>query len=691
MAAGLSLLASRTAAAEDTGPFPRATAGASIARPSPVSAWMIESADYHGEIAGQIVRLEARYTIRLIQDGWVQIPLGIEGATITDVQLEKKSGEAHLVPQGGAYTLAASRKGVYKIRVSFSTRLTQDSQSEGVAFRIPQATFSTMTLTVPRKEVTLRPADQLYVDVRPAGPEGGVRLTARLGAGEHVDLRWATEPAAPVKLIPLIPVVYGEVKTLVTLEDQLALLTSLIDYRIAQGETKAFQIQVPSSLTISRIRGANIEDWHLTETGQDKLLTVTLATPLKDVTYRLIVEAEATRDTKASSFSVPALQLLGVKQERGYLAVGRTGNIEVSPESSTGVTRIDVRELPEAFASVSATPAVLGFRYQQHPYTMVLSVIRHQDHPVLSAIVEHAHLATVFSRQGEAISRAAYIVKANKQQFLQVTLPEQATLWSCIVAGESVKPVEGTGGALLVPLPGSYDSSQPVPVELVYFEHRPTFTGVGTLRLEGPSLDAPVTIANWTLYMPGGVRFLRVGGNLERGTAPAEFLADPFQSPPELAAAVDTAGAMRKERYAAHLERLQRIERAFQVSRDSSNEDGQLILRQSVHNKTGKGAAPQTELGQADPSLVSRPVPDAKGLEEFERSLQETGVMPLKIQLPKSGTAYHFNRLITTQDALALEGTFVHLRIPSWLLLAAVGLVIAPLGVAGVGRFFVRL
>ena len=73
-------------------------------------------------------------------------------------------------------------------------------------------------------------------------------------------------------------------------------------------------------------------------------------------------------------------------------------------------------------------------------------------------------------------------------------------------------------------------------------------------------------------------------------------------------------------------------------------------------------------------------------IREFAQRLQETGILPLKIRLPKSGTVYRFNRLMTTQDALKLDATFVHLPTP-WVPFAAFGLLLVPVGGVAVTRF----
>ena len=66
--------------------------------------------------------------------------------------------------------------------------------------------------------------------------------------------------------------------------------------------------------------------------------------------------------------------------------------------------------------------------------------------------------------------------------------------------------------------------------------------------------------------------------------------------------------------------------------------------------------------------------------------LQESGILPLTIRLPKSGSVHQFHRLMTTQQALTLEATFVHLPM-SWLPVAAVGRLMFTVGGVALIRF----
>lgn len=648
--------------------------------PGGVAPWVIESADYTGEVKDQIARLEVRYTIQVMRDGWIEVPLAIQGAMITAIKLEKKSGEAHIVPRGDTYVLAVSKRGTYKVHVKCSSLLTQDPQFEGLQLGIPRATFSTMSLFVPRKDVELRPADQLYVESHPDLPRNGVKLTARLGAADQVALRWRTKPTAPVNVEP---VVYGEVHTLVTVEEQLARLTSIIEYRIAQGEIKQLDVRLPAGVNVLNVRGAGIEDWRVTDGSDQKTLTVAMGYALKDTIYRLIVEGEQVIEGKSAAYTLPEFTLVGVKQERGYLAVSRAGSIELSPQTLEGINRVDVKELPEQLRNAMGTPALMAFKYHQHPYRVALALTRHDDHPVLPAIAERGELATVISQQGELLTRATYFIRANKKQFLEVLLPETAQLWSCIVDGRSVKPVEGAQKKLLIPMDTAADSAEAVVVELVYFEHRDALTNIGQLNLQGPILDVPTTIANWNVYAPREIKFLKMSGNLARGAAVVDFIEEPVTPPTVLArtgsmsASFEGQGGLRVyNQKAANL--LRQAASNFNNGRGDEN------------NENGK-SNPQFNRA-ADAAGVEAPAP-LESEERFEdvmsglaNRMQETGILPLKIRLPKSGQVYHFNRLMTTQERLKLDATFVHLPMP-WVPFATLGLIMILVGGASIFRF----
>ena len=660
--------------------------------------WVIESADYTGQISDHIVRLEAHYVIRVVRNGSVEIPLALQGAAVTAIEIEKKTSEARIIPRANSYVLTASRKGTYKVRVAASSLLTEDVQSEGLTLRIPQATFSTFTLLVPRKDVELRQQDQLYVEREREPSRQGVKLVAHLGAADRVDLRWKTKPTQPEKVEPVL---YGDVLTTLAVEEQLARIISVIDYRIIQGETATLLVRLPSEMNVVNVRGAGITDWHLADSEGGKQLTVSLAGPLRETSYRLMIEGEQALSDASAECRLPEVQLIGVKQERGYVAVSRSGSIELSLGTAENIQRIDVKELPDVLRAAAGAPVTLAFTYHQHPYRATLALIRHEDHPVLSAVAERGELTTVISRQGEVLTRASYLIHANKKQFLEVRLPQEATLWSCVVQGRSVKPVKGMEDALLVPLDAVIDPAETVAVELVYFGQRPVLERFGHLALRGPILDIPTTLSNWSVYAPRDVKFLRMKGNLERGAVAAEFVDDPLEQA-SLASSndrtykdeqnmgfldVSTAGRLLASR-------VKHAAKRREAGSESPKPEQQLFDKDAIDSQNvPAGGAGQVgnAFEEKEEAISQRGNWKGETLEGLPASLQQSGILPLKIRLPKSGTVYRFSRLMTTQEALTLDATFVHLPVrlpPSWVTFAAFGLLVTP--AAGLFRMLIR-
>ena len=185
-------------------------------------------------------------------------------------------------------------------------------------------------------------------------------------------------------------------------------------------------------------------------------------------------------------------------------------------------------------------------------------------------------------------------------------------------------------------------------------------------------LDVPTTVANWVIYAPKEIKLLRTSGNLEQGAAAINFLEEPLM---QVAAAAESpvasaylAGAAgdkdgREAGFSVgffNARRAKQGDRSMPLSTVSSK-DGEFGMSRSVSNENIPAGQ---DLYDAVGKLAS---------------LQEAGILPLKIRLPKSGAIYRFNRLMTTQEALTLEATFVHLRMP-WIVFGGVGLLLLPVG-----------
>src|SRR5258708_12881962 len=65
------------------------------------------------------------------------------------------------------------------------------------------------------------------------------------------------------------------------------------------------------------------------------------------------------------------------------------------------------------------------------------------------------------SADGKELVQAKYAIRNNQRNFVKVTLPAGATVWSVTLAGKPVRPGQSPDGSLLLPLeksPGGADA-----------------------------------------------------------------------------------------------------------------------------------------------------------------------------------------------------------------------------------------
>ncbi len=680
---------------------------ADIAMLPPQRSVVITAADYTGTLDGRIVRMHADYSIRVLRDGWTEFPLQLTGVVITGVEFTGRSKQAVILPRDNGYALAFERAGEYQVRVTFTMPLHEDNAHSVVGLHIPQSTFSTMRLELPLKAVELREQDQLYITVE---QHRGDRLTlvAALGSRRHVDMRWLTKPTRATAHVE--PIVHGTTHTLLEFDADLVRWHSVVQYQIARGEINQFTLRLPKGVNLVNVRGPGIDDWNIQSTeGEERQLVVQLNRPLRDENYRLILEGEQRVETDVERYLTPVLALESVQRDHGIVAIASSGVSELAVHvEDTTAQRIDVRELDSALLRGTEHPVLFAFRYRQQPYQIALTMTRHEYLPVLTAVAETGELVSVLTDQGHLITRAAFLVKSNKRQFLGVRLPEGAELWSSVVGGRAVKPVASPGGGILISLQTEGSTDQGVPVELVYMEQQPDLGLFGHLRLESLTLDIPTTAANWALYMPTRVKPMRWGGNVERGASAFRFVDEPvlmaslpvgsFELSNSNRGLLGALGGSREprsqvvaelKRKTAQIKEYSHHQRSFRdraVGKSVSNMGGDSLYGEQE-------AMRYEEDAQTRPDALLAPQMSNENLGLFYMDgsslAQDAGVLPLRVRLPRSGKAHLFHRLLTTQEPLVIEADYLNPQLPAAMwpaMLGLLGMGLVPVG----GMIFVK-
>ena len=111
-------------------------------------------------------------------------------------------------------------------------------------------------------------------------------------------------------------------------------------------------------------------------------------------------------------------------------------------------------------------------------------------------------------------------IRNNARQYLQVTLPQGAQVWSAFVGGRAVRP-SLRDGKLLLPMDRSSGDDAPITVELTYVSAEKFPRGRGRVEMIAPALDVPLKNANWELYLPPDYRYGNFEGSMTHATSEA--------------------------------------------------------------------------------------------------------------------------------------------------------------------------
>lgn len=108
------------------------------------------------------------------------------------------------------------------------------------------------------------------------------------------------------------------------------------------------------------------------------------------------------------------------------------------------------------------------------------------------------------STDGKELVQARYAIRNNQRNFVKVTLPAGATVWSVTLAGKPVRPGQSPDGSLLLPLEKSRgsDDAPAFAVEILYLTKATAWEEKGREKVTLPALDLPISRTGLLLYYP---------------------------------------------------------------------------------------------------------------------------------------------------------------------------------------------
>jgi len=299
----------------------------------------------------------------------------------------------------------------------------------------------------------------------------------------------------------------------------------LADITMVQGETSSFRVQIPDGFEVTGVTGPTLDSAETqprvikahpagtTEPDRPYIL-LTLSNPgLKNHQFLISME-RSINDTKAD---VPFVSFKGAQRETGEVLIEGAGTMEITATEGGGLKRMDVKEANPYLRSLAHFPPQAAFRYHRQASevpTLALNWVRFPDGSVLAAVAESADVTTMVTSEGKSLTEVKLTLKNQAQPFLKVSLPAGATILSAEVAGERVKPVQGADGNRVPLLRPGFRPSGSYTVSFVFMHSGTPFAKKGGADLSLPSMDIPISLLNWEVFLPERYKVKDFGGDV---------------------------------------------------------------------------------------------------------------------------------------------------------------------------------
>jgi hypothetical protein len=455
--------------------------------------------DYDLKVDGDLASGEARLTVDVIKDGWVRLALP-SGLMVREAKLDGRQVTLLTRPAekgpGGA-DLLLSKTGRSILTLKIVAPVSTVAGTDILQLPISNSAVSHATIELTRQGVAVHITGGLLLEHSEL--TSGSRWVANGHGTEALTFAWRRKVDDQRATQPLR--LRGAVTQLVGLGEDTTQLNAEVYVEVLQGLASEIHVLLPEQFTVNQVSGAMVADWDNTA----RELTVSFIEPVQN-TVRFTVSGEL-RLPRSGKLDVPLLRLPAAERETGGVAVEVLGAGEIKDRQANGLEEAEAAELGQLISS-RQSPSLIAFRLQpaegKSLRTLSLNVARYTPQAVLTANIEEADYSTLVTADGKMLVQSRFAVRNNQRNFLKLSLPANAILWSASVAGRPVRPGRAPDGSLLLPLEKtrSGDEAPAFVVEVSYLDQTPAWSDRGHIRISLVAVDLPISRSRLLLHHP---------------------------------------------------------------------------------------------------------------------------------------------------------------------------------------------
>ena len=624
--------------------------------------FLITSSQYKAKMEKDATVVTAVFDIEVLprkgRKDFVLIPLIRYDVALQKFSLDNK--QALITEKNGYHAVAVVEEGSHTATAVFSITSDINKGPQSLSFPVIKTPITLLSLEIPLPSIQPEIQQATYIKRRTLN--NTTFIEAVLSPTDNIQAAWS-------RVIPEAekgpPKIYTDLWQLITIEDDAIRVTAIASINVLQNTITGLSFQIPNNYQILEVSGAVVGDWKEKTVGKEKFLEVPLKAPRQgELSFTLRAEriiSDENTIVDFNGFAVP-----NAVREKGFVAVEMKGSAEAKVQESKGLDRAAFEELPQQLTGLSQKPLIFAYKYLRHPYQMVLDIQKHKELPVVTTVIDNASGVTLFTEDGKIVHQLTYTVRNAWKQFMELSLPKEAQLWGTFVNGQPVKPSNNESGKLLIPLNRSQSSDEGLTsfnVELIFFEKAEKFGWFGWKKNSFSIPDLMMSRVLWSIYLPFDYTFVKFGGTMEkekiaRGIMPLLGLSKRNVDYNQISREVgisDGASNMEIQSDTRGTHKMKGEEKS-NLDRVSS----MLRAKKSLQSDFGKNMpVGEKEVAQQ----LSNEMNFSQRVDRMSQggiSGVESGIMPIRVQVPTTGQVYRFAKQIASNEPLTVTFTYIY-------------------------------
>lgn len=475
--------------------------------------YTLYEAKLHGIVKGKSARFDAKVTVEVLKEGWVEIYFFSKDVAIESVSITPKGqGIARFVHDDKGYRLIAEGPDFFTINMGVQIPVESNDLRYTLSFVPPKAVINLVKAEILEKGVHIIQSD-------PPGEiiqhDEGVIFNAVLNDDNRFRLSWKIE-----KDIGISRKSVSEILSLASFDKSTVTVFSQVTLKHAPS-FQEIGFFLPRDVEIITVTSPDIERWSINNTQQGQIVKLEGSIdPRRSV--KIALSYRVSMPDLPAQLSVPTPNVTGVDNLEGYLGVEVMGNLEVTADKVKRGMLIPARNLPKKLWKDVSSPILYGYEYQTDSFSPSFRVRRYQEIQTVIANVDMVDCVTHRTLEGKSITRVMYLIRNNDRQFLTLTLPENSRIWQAFLNSVPVKPAQNESGKILIPMKKSAAQGQELQsfsIEIGYITEVSKLSLKGDILNQLPTIDIPINYLRWCLYLPEYYEYSRFEGPLKQVAA----------------------------------------------------------------------------------------------------------------------------------------------------------------------------